>query len=638
MLQFLRDRITGVFAWFIVGILVVPFAFWGVHQYSTVISDNYVAQVNGKDIAPQDFRRTYELQYQRMQSMYGKNFRPDMIDESQLRESVVREMIREELVAQQVQGEGYRVGNALLARRIRELPAFQVGGKFQVAAYQDQLRNQGLTPLLFEQKYRRALEIDQLQSGITGSAFVTGRELNELVALRYQERKVGFATINAATYLADAKPSDDDIKAYYDAHKDQFMTPERVTLAYVGLDAKALGEKVKVTDADLQAFYQQQADNYMKAEQREAAHILIVPDGKGPKADAAAKAKAEDVLKKIRAGADFAKMAKEYSQDPGSAKQGGELGWVQHGVMVKPFEDALYSIAKQGDIVGPIKTRYGYHIIKLEGIKKPQQQPFDAVKAQIEKDYRTKKGDDEYYALGDKLANLAYEHPNSLADVSKELDLTIKTVADVTRSSGTGIAGNEKVRTAAFSDSVLTQGQNSDPIEVGENHAVVIRVQSHQPAEQKPLASVRDQIVQALKQQAAAKQAEKVAQALQAKLQGGVALTDAAKGIGAQVTPAAFIHRQGDKVPSALADAVFKAPHPAAGKPVFGAVAIGGGNQAVYVIDAVKQGDTSALVGANLKQTRKQLARMSGMSEAAEYVADLHEKAKIDIKKENMEQ
>ncbi len=638
MLQFLRERITGVFAWFIVAMLVVPFAFWGVHQYSTVISDNYVAKVNGKEISPQDFRRTYQLQYQRMQRMYGDSFRPEMIDEAQLRESVAQEMIREELVAQQVQGEGYRIGNALLAKRIQELPAFQVGGKFQVAAYQDQLRNDGLTPLVFEQKYRRALEIDQLQSGITDSAFVTGSELQRLVALRYQERKVGYATIKAASYLADAKPDDAQIKAYYEAHKDQYMTPEKVTLAYVELDAKQLGEKVKVTDADLQAFYQQQADNYVQAEQREAAHILIKPAGSDAKAEAAAKAKAEDILKKIKAGADFAKMAKEYSQDPGSAKQGGELGWVQRGVMVKPFEDALYAIPEKGDVVGPIKTKYGYHIIKLEGIKKREQQPFDAVKAQLEKDYRTKKGDDLYYALGDKLANLAYEHPNSLADVSKELDLSIKTVADVTRTDGTGIADNDKVRNAAFSDSVLAQGQNSDPIEIGQDHAVVIRVQSHLPAQQKPLDAVRPQIMEALKQEAAAKEAEAGARSLQAKLEGGAKLADAAKAIGAEVTPAAFIPRQGGKVPSALADAVFKAPHPAGDKPQIGSVAVGGGNQVVYVLEAVKAGDASALTGGNRVQTRKQLARLTGMAEAAEYVAALHQKATIDIKKENMEQ
>src|SRR5579859_3444944 len=511
VIQALRDNMPKWITAVILVVIIGPFALWGINSYFTASTDNSIATVNGDPISPADFERAYQGQYARLQQFYGPSFKPGMIDEKQLRQQVLDGLINETLLNQQVAKQHYSVSDSRLIDAIQKIPAFQVGGKFSPQAYSSALAASGMSPTEFETRDRQGMEVGQVQDSIQNSSIATPGELTAEVAARQQQREISYIQLNTVYLLGAQQVSDADVAAYYKAHGNEFMTPEKVSLAYVELDEANLAKQVQPSDADLQAQYQQQLDKFKQDESRDARHILVAVKGGDPKADAAAKAKADDILKQLKAGADFAKLAQQYSDDTGSAKQGGELGNVTRGIMVKPFEDALFAMQKPGDIAGPVKTQFGYHIIQLEGIKAAAQKPFSEVRAQLAADYQKKKADDEYFSLGDQLANLAYEHPDSLDAVSKQLNLPVQTVDDVTRDGGTGLAANADVRKAAFSAQVLNQGNNSAPIQLGPNHAVVVRIKGHIPSEPKPLDEVHTQIASILKQQRATEAASKLA-------------------------------------------------------------------------------------------------------------------------------
>ena len=637
VIQALRDNIPKWVTGVILAMLIVPFALWGINSYFTAVTDTSAATVNGDSISPGDFQRAYQNQYTRLQQLYGANFRPELINEKQLRQQVLDNLVNQTLLNQYIADAHYGVGDQQLVNEIQKMPAFQVDGKFSTQVYTVALAQSGLSPIEFERRYRESLQIEQFQNAIENSAFVTKAQLEGAVAVRDQQREVAYLKLSAAKFLNQATVSDQDVAAYYKTHGADFMTPEKISLAYVELDEAQLAKSVTADDTALQAEYQQHLANYTQAEARRAQHILIAVKGNDPKLDAAAKAKAEDLLKQIQAGADFSALAAKNSDDPGSAKSGGDLGMVEHGVMVKPFEEALFAIKKPGDVVGPIRTQFGYHLIKLVEIRAPQVKSFAEVKQQIAADFQKKKADDEYFGLGDKLANLAYEHPNSLDEVSKELNLQVQTVDDVTRDIGTGVAANADVRKAAFSDQVLGQGNNSEPIQIGPNHAVVIRVKGHVPAEPKPLDQVHAQIVSLLKQQYAAEQTQKLADSLVKALQLGQDPAQLAKSDGAVFTPARFVGPQDTSLPQTVSMAAFAAPQPAAGGRTVSTVALGGGDQAVYLLTAVKPGTTT---GMNQQQTTAEsraLGRTIGGSDFAAYLAYLHRGAKIKINTANVE-
>lgn len=638
VIQAFRDNIPKWLTGIILVLIIGPFALWGINSYFTASTDSSVATVDGAEISPQDFTQAYQDQYQQMEQMFGSAFKPSMINEKQLREEVLQRLINQSLVTQHVAKLHYGVSNSQLVTAVQKISAFQVDGKFSSQVYATALQGAGLTPATFEQQERQSLAVGQLQNGIRDSGFVTKTELQAAVAVRDQERQLAYLTVEAKPFLNRVKISDADISAYYKANAGQFMTPEKVSLSYVELDQAQLAKSIQPTEADLKAEYQQQISNFKQKESRQAQHILIAVSGNDPKADAAAKAKAEEVLKKLKAGADFAKLAAKYSDDPGSAKQGGDLGWVTRGMMVKPFEDALFGIKKVGDIVGPIRTKYGYHIIKLEGIRAATTKPFSEVRAQLASEYAKKKAEDQYFALGDQLANLAYEHSDSLSAASKQLNLPIKTVDDVTAAAGTGIAANPEVRTAAFSDSVLNQGLNSEPIKLGPNHVVVIRVKNHVASEPRPLTDVSADIRSILQQQQAAKQAQDEAAKILAALTAGQDPADVAHRFSARLTAARFVERHDSAIPDPLLESAFAAPKPEGGKPVIRQVALGDGNQAVYELSAVEPGDLATLAKPKAQSSERDLQRMYAQAEMAAYIENLRQRAKIKINRNNMQE
>ncbi|MDE2070762.1 MAG: SurA N-terminal domain-containing protein [Gammaproteobacteria bacterium] len=638
VIQAFRDNIPKWLTGIILVLIIGPFALWGINSYFSASTDTSVAKVNGSEISPQDFQQAYQRRYEQMQQQLGASFKPGMIDEKQLRQEVLRQLVNSTLLDQQVAKQHYTIGNAELVAAVQQIPAFQVDGKFSTQAYQATLTANGLTAAAFEARERQDLAVTQLQNAVMLSAFATPQQLEISQQVQGEEREIGYITIAAAPYLKAATVSDQQIAAYYQAHAKQFVTPEKLTLAYVELDEAQLAKSVSATDEQLQALYQQQLATFSQGEAREAQHILIAVGGKDAKTDAAAEVRAADILKRLKAGADFATLARQYSDDAGSAANGGNLGWVTRGSTDKSFEDALFGIPKVGDLAGLVKLAGGYDIIKLDGTRAPSTKSFADVRGQLLAQYQQKKADDEYFALGDQLANLAYEHPDSLQAVSKQLNLPIQTVSDVTRDSGSGIAANPAVRQKAFSDEVLTQGNNSDPIKIGSNHVVVIRVQGHVPSTQESLASVRDRIVTTLRQQQATLQAQTIAAQVQAALDSGQSPAQVAARYQLEFTAGKFVGRSDTSVPAPVLSAAFAAPLPGNKAPQAGVAALAGGDQAVYVVTAMKAGGMSGLNKAQRIAELQQLTRANAQSEFFAYLETLRQHAKVKINSANIQE
>ncbi|HET7371606.1 MAG TPA: peptidylprolyl isomerase, partial [Gammaproteobacteria bacterium] len=599
------------------------------------VTPSYVAEVNGAEITQIDLNKAYRNRIGQLRQLLGSDYVPD--DAATLKQQVLDALVDNQLLAQQALDAGYRVGNQGLVAQIHAMPAFSVGGKFNLDVYRARLRQAGYTPEGFENAIRQDLAVRQLRTGIAGSAIATGSEFNHFVALADEQRNVGYVTVSTDNYLKQAEPSQAEVEAYYKSHRQSFMTPDKVSIAYIELNADDIAGTIPVNEQVLRSLYQDKKGTFVQQEQRRAAHILIAPEGTTPEAEQKAKATAESVLEKIRNGGDFGKLAKKYSDDPGSAAKGGELGWIQSGELVKPFEKALFGADKVGAVMGPVKTQYGYHIIKLEGIRQPEQQSFEEVRDQLAADYRQQKAEDKFFKLGSQLSNLAFDNPNSLEPIHKALNLPIEKVSGVTRESGEGIAANAAVRDAAFSNEVYNNGKNH-LVKLADTHVIVLRDIAHQPAELKPLAEVKPQIVKTLKHQAAAKQAEQVASHIAGQVQQGATLEAAVAAEGLKVQAPRFVDRSSQSVPQPILQAAFEADVPAAsGKPSVGTVALDNGSQAVYVLTGMKPGNAETVTGQRKQMLVRRLVGSHAQADLAAYVADLRRQAEIDIQKDNID-
>lgn len=624
MLQTIRDKITGWVATAFLGVIALVFIFWGVDFQST--AGNFAAKVNGQKIASETVRRAWQQRQSQLQQMMRGELPADMVKSQQ--QAMLDEFVRSNLLAQRADKFGYRVSDDILAQRILEFPELQIDGKFSRDRYAMLLRQQGRTEPQFESELRSDLAIRQIQGGIVESAFVAPYELERRFALEKQERELDYALIPTSEFADKVAVTDEQIKAWYDSHTDNYLLPETVDLQYVELTRAKSEAGVTVTENDLKDYYEQVKERFESPERRHARHILITT-GEGVD-EAAAEKKATELAASVRAGGDFAQLAKDNSKDPGSAAQGGDLGWAQRGMFVGPFEEALFSMAP-GEIRGPIKTQFGYHVIGLEEVEKGKLRPFDEVRGELEVEYRKDRSQSIFYDESQKLADLAFSSLTELDSVAKATGLPVKTVSGFTREGGGELGADPGAIEAAFSDEVLEQRRNSPLVTIGEDRAIVLRVANHKPAEPRPLAEVRAQIEAQLKTQAARDAAAKKGADGLAKLQQG----DAWAAVTAQMalTPVGkrFVVRQDSVVPPAVVRAAFTAPSTAISesKPYYGSVTTDDGNYAVFALSGVRSGNPSA-EPANDRSTRKRRTQQqSGNEEFAAYIAEAQRNAKI---------
>jgi peptidyl-prolyl cis-trans isomerase D len=490
-------------------VLIFPsFVFFGIQGYNSFISgEGALAKVDGAPITQQEFDIAQRERVQRLQQQFGAEFDPKMLDTQEGRAAILDGLIIDRALAREVEQGQIIVTNDQLRRVLSGVPAFQEDGKFSIERYRAYVTAQGLTEAQFEERVRADLRKQLLVNAVLESTFVPSQVAERIDRVLLESREIRVQPFRAEQFVSKVSVTDAQVSAFYDSHKGDFETPETVKVEYLVLSAESLAGLATVNEADAKAYYEQNKGRYGSEEQRRASHILIASEG-GDKA--AARKKAEGILAALKANpGDFARIAKEQSKDPGSAAQGGDLGFFGKGMMVKPFEDAAFRL-KAGETSEIVETDFGFHVIRVTEIKPAEAKPFAEVRAEIEKDLRTQQAQKRYAEAAEQFTNLVYEQADSLQPAADKLGLKIATRDNVTRSLPPAAPGqpqllNQRVIDALFAEDSLKNRRNIQAIEVAPSTLVSARVVDHRPAAVRPFDEVKAVIRQSLELQEAAK-------------------------------------------------------------------------------------------------------------------------------------
>ena len=512
----------------IMGLAVLPFLFWGVESYRDKGGEGYVAVVDGEEIPRREYEQALRDHHERMRAMLGANFDSAMLDTFEVRNSVLERLIQQRLLHREAVNNGFIVLDSELVKTIREIPAFQRDNKFSKQQYEELLRNQGLTPVMFESRVRQELLLQQLLDGYSENAFVPKMVAERVQYLSEVQREISQLQINPEQYLSQVIPADADIAAYYERHKADFNLPERARIEYLVLSLDAVAKNEAVSDEAVKTYFAEHQDEFGQSEKRKASHILIsVPPDASDDVKQAARDRAEGILEQVRQSPEkFAEITKENSDDPGSAAQGGDLGFFGRGVMVKSFEDKIFSM-QLDEISDIVETDFGFHVIKLIAIKEGKHPDLEEVREQIEKKLKIEMVGSVFGEIAEDFSNVVYEQGDNLQAAAEKFELPIQTSDWITRSAAEpAILANEKLLVAIFSDDVISNQQNTGAIEVKPDTFVSARILEHKPATAQSLMVVRDQIVEKLKKQMAEAIAVEEGQTKLARLQAGEDVDD----------------------------------------------------------------------------------------------------------------
>jgi len=627
MLQNIRDRFTGVFAALIIGAIAVALTITLVDTSTFTGIGNFAARVNGEDIPLNDFRQVTQRQVLEQEQLTRTQMPAEA--RQQVERNVLESLVRNRVVAQYVREEGYRVGDAQVAEHIRGLDAFKVAGQFSGDAYAAALASQGVSPSAFEEERRAALQIEQLQNGLLESSFFTPAEYRRFVTLEGERRRAAFALIDPAPLAAAATPAEADLKAYYDAHPDQFESAESVALEFVEAEQATLQAPGAPTEAELRAAYDANPDRFATSEQRRASHILVAVDQDTN--DAAAAKLAGELRARIEGGEDFAALAKQYSDDPGSAQAGGDLGWAGRGTYVAPFEDALFA-QQAGTVSQPVKTEFGYHLIRLDEVRDGARKAFEEVRAELAAELASRGTQDQFFALTEKMDDAALENPGSLAAVTAATGLPVQRIDVFTRAGGGPFQGNRPIIDAAFSPGVLEDGENSPLVEVAEGKVVVLRVAEHRPAKLRPLEDVRAEVEAAWRGEEGARLAAERGRAMLEAARGGADFAAVAAQQGAAVVAASQVLGRGSQdAPPEVIAAIFRAARPAGGKAVLDGLVLPDGRYAAFRVDEVIPGNPEEIPLEQRDARKKILARQAAIGEVTALAVDLRNDADVVV-------
>ncbi|MBL1261909.1 MAG: SurA N-terminal domain-containing protein [Thiotrichaceae bacterium] len=631
MLRLIRERAQGFIAWVIVILIIIPFALVGMNEYFETDSNVYVAKVNDVSIPEFEYRRIYQSERRFRQSLVGGDLDSPFMNEESIKRSALDRIVNTEVMSQAANENGFSVGDQLLLQVIAEREDFQTDGVFDASLYNNLLASNNLSPADFEANVRREMMANQFVSGVMDLAIVTDYELDVLLKIQEQTREMGYLVLKAEALKAlDAARvlSEEEIKVHYDKHVNRFAVPETVSLEYVALSSKGLLADVQVDEEALLELYEDRIDSFGLPEERRARHILVnVVDGASEADVDAARAKAVDLRARVKAGESFEMLAKENSDDAGSAIDGGDLGYFGRGMMVTAFDDVVFEM-QVGDVSELVKTPFGFHIIKLEEIREDSTKLFAEVRDDLERSYREQQAEDILFDQLEVLSNLTYENPDSLAIAADQMELTIKKVGFFAQHSGDGIAANALVRKAAFSSEVMA-GNNSEPLEIGENHMVVIRVDEHQPKSYRPLDEVRDDVVALLRDHSAKEAAATLGGSLLKTLKGGADVAVIAAENSVEWTKTALIKRKDSSMNRELLTAAFRMARPAEGETQWEGLKLMNGDYAIIALYQLKEGDLSQVDQGARDTLKNSLQRSRSQSEGAFLVDSLKTQAEI---------
>ncbi|TXI19785.1 MAG: peptidylprolyl isomerase [Nitrosomonas sp.] len=507
----------------ILGLAVLPFLFWGVESYRDMSGESFVAVVDGEEIPRREYEQALRDHHERMRAMLGQNFDSAMFDTFEVRNSVLERLIQQRLLYREAANNGFIVLDSQLVKAIRDIPAFQRDNKFSKQQYEELLQARGLTPTIFESRVRQELLLQQFLDGYSENGFAPKTVAENVRYLSEVQRDISQLQIDPEQFLSQMIPGEADINAYYEQHKTDYDLPERIRIEYLVLSLDAVAKNETVAEEAIGNYFAEHKDVFSQPEERKASHILVslVPDASEDEKKIA-REKAEKILAEIKQHPEeFAEIAKENSDDPGSAARGGDLGFFGRGVMVKSFEDKIFSM-QPDEISDIVETDFGLHVIKLTEIKEENQLSIDEVRQQIEDKLKLQMVEGIFGELVEDFSNIVYEQNDSLQPAAEKFELTLQQSDWITRNSTDPyFLANNNLVLAIFSDNSIVDRHNTEAIEVKPDTFVAARVIEHKPASSQSLEVVRDEIIAKLKKIMAEKKAVEDGEEKLLRLQAG---------------------------------------------------------------------------------------------------------------------
>jgi peptidyl-prolyl cis-trans isomerase D len=615
---------------FLLVLLIFPsFVLFGLEGYNRYREKGEdAARVDGHDISQQEWDQAYKMEVDRIRQQMP-TLDAKVFDTPEAKYGALERLVRERVIAAAAQHSNLATSDQRLARELgrNEIIASLRGpdGKLDMAKYRQLVSSQGMTPEMFENQMRMDLSGRQVFAGIETTAVPVAAPADVALGAFYEKREVQVARFATSDFAPRVKVSDADVEAFYKANPQMFQAPEAASIEYVVLDLDAVKKGITLNDQDLKTYYDQNAARLAGQEERRASHILIAAGKTASAADKdKAKAKAQALFEQVKKNpASFAEVAKKNSQDPGSAVQGGDLDFFARSAMTKPFADAVFA-AKKGDIVGPVETEFGYHVIQVTDIKASQQKSFEAMKPELEAEVMKQQAQKKFAEAAETFSNTVYEQSDSLKPVADKLKLEIRKADHVARTPQqgvTGALGNPKFLAALFAPDSAEKKRNTEAVEVGPQQIAAGRVVQYTPAHTRPLAEVKDQAREAVVAQRAAELARKEGLAKLAAWKAAPA--------SAELPAAVVVSRQEtQKLPNAVVDAAMRADPGAL--PRFEGVDLGMQGYAVVKVDKVIP--RAAPAADALVKEREQVARAFAGAESAAYYELLKERFKVKMK------
>jgi peptidyl-prolyl cis-trans isomerase D len=615
MLEDIREKSQGLTAKIILGLIILTFAVAGVGSYSNSV-DTSVATVNGEAISQQAFNKAYQAQRSRMAQQFGEMFDTLSNDANYManfRQGVLDNLINEKLIDQNSDALAIRVSDLRLKETIRKMPEFQVDGAFDNNRYLAIINQAGFFQSSDFRDYLRVeMTRRQLSQALVATEFNLPYQETLQLALQNQTRDIRFATISAQQFKVGIELTDEEVNAYYLANQARFENEEQVKVDYISLNVADIAKDINVTDEDVATYYKENLTSFTETAQRRISHILIeFVDGNAD--DKSSEAQAEAILARLQQGEDFAALAKELSNDTFSGENGGDLEWLDPGVMEESFDEAALALVNVGEISELVKTSFGYHVLKLTDYKAEIVKAFADVEAELRIKLSNDEAQDKYFTLQQEMARISFEFPDSLEDAAQEVNVAIQTSPWLLRGNNAAPFDQSQVLDAAFSEMVLQENMNSDLIEVSDEVALVLRLNTFQEANVKPLAEVEAQIKDILVNQKATEKAQQTVDSLLADFNTGTDISAKLTELSASFVNKAKVARYSPEVDQSISRAAFVLPHPVSGVVSASSVALSNGDLALVEVTAI--GVSEAAANPNLAQQQtSQLAQSAYQS------------------------
>lgn len=596
MLEKIREGSQGIIAKSILGLVILTFALAGVGSYLSTPAEQNVAEVNGEKISRADFDQAFQNERARMQQQFGEMYAALAADTAYMnnfRNDVLERLINERLEQQLATKLGLRVSDEQVREAMRGMSEFQIDGVFNNDRYLALLRQAGYQPDQFRELMRSQMTRNQLLLGMVGSEFATAAEMQLLMKLQQQQRDIAFLRFNAADFADQVELTEQLLQDYYITNLAQFETEQKVAVEYIEISSALLASDVPVTAEEVDAYYQANKARYSREERRQVAHIMLESE----QDDAEVKAQAEALLAQLNAGADFAELAKEKSADTFSAENGGVLDWLAAGDMDPQFEQAAFALAAQGDLSGVVKSAYGYHIIKLQALEPAQATPLAEVADDISQRIKQERASSAFYELQQRLAEVSFEVPDTLEEAAQVTGQKVITTPLFSRSEATTPLATPAVLSKIFDAGFITEGLNSELIELDKEHAIVVRVKEQLPARTQSLEEVKAQVEAAVKAEQSALLAKRQAEQVQAAaLQ--TSLAAQAEQLGKTLESAVATPRFGGSLDGQIRAKAFAMPRPQAEQAAVELVELTNGDAALVTVTAVKDAEVTAVADA----------------------------------------